>query len=78
MIDPNYPDHAKFQTPEYDQWQEFYPDAQELVPDKSETPPFKGKPVHITVYKDANHVHDVLTRRSVSAILHFINNTPVK
>ncbi|MCP4273878.1 MAG: hypothetical protein GY781_18300, partial [Gammaproteobacteria bacterium] len=71
LIDPNYPDHAKFQTPEYDQWQEFYPDAQELVPDKSETPPFKGKPVRITVYKDADHAHDVLTRRSVSGILLF-------
>ena len=32
----------------------------------------------ITVYKDADHAHDVLTRRSVSGILLFINNTPVK
>ena len=34
--------------------------------------------MHVTVYKDAEHAHDVLTRRSVSGILLFINNTPVK
>ena len=78
MIDPNYPDHASFDTPEYNQWQEFYPDAQELLPDKAETPNPKGKPVRITFYKDADHAHDILTQRSVTGILLFVNNTPVK
>ena len=27
---------------------------------------------------DANHAHDVMTRRSVTAILLFINNTPIQ
>ena len=34
--------------------------------------------VRITVYKDADHAHDLVTRRSVSGILLFLNNTPVK
>ena len=78
LIDPNYPDHAKFQTPEYDQWQKLYPDVQELVPDKSETLPSKSKSVCITVYKDADYAYGILTKRLVSGILIFINNTPVK
>ena len=76
MIDPNYPPHASFDCPEYDQWREFYPDAEEILPDNM--PSVKGKAVRITVYKDADHAHDMLTRRSVTGILLFINNTPVK
>ena len=34
LVDPNYPDHSKFDTPEYNQWQEFYPDAYEISPAK--------------------------------------------
>ena len=78
MIDPSYPDHSMFETKEYDNWKEFYPDAQELIPEKSEMPSPKGLPARITVYKDADHAHDVLTRRSVSGILLMINNTPVR
>ena len=32
----------------------------------------------MTVYVDADHAHDILTRRSVTGILLMINNTPVK
>jgi hypothetical protein len=38
----------------------------------------KGKPVDITVYVDADHAHDQVTRRSVTGCILFINNTPVK
>ena len=38
----------------------------------------KGKKVQITTYVDADHAHDLVTRRSVTGILLFINNTPVK
>lgn len=78
MIDPRYPDHASFDTKDYDQWREFYPDAREEIPHISELPTPKGAPVRMTVYKDADHAHDMLTRRSVSGILMFMNNTPVK
>ena len=78
MIDPCYPDHSNFETKEYDQWHEFYPDAEEELPDARDMPTPKGPPVRITVYKDADHAHDMLTRRSVSGILLFLNNTPVR
>ena len=38
----------------------------------------KGNHVRITVFVDADHAHDQLTRRSVTGIILFINNTLVK
>ena len=38
IIDPKYPDHSQFDVANYDQWKEFYPDAEEMLPDKSEMP----------------------------------------
>ena len=38
MIDPNYPKHSVFPTPECDNWKEFYPDAEEYICDKVDTP----------------------------------------
>ena len=49
MIDPCYPDHSNFETKEYDQWHEFYPDAEEEIPDARDMPAPKGPPVRITV-----------------------------
>ena len=49
-----------------------------MIPDKSDIPTPKGPPMRLTVFKDANHAHDILTRRSVSGVLLFLNNTPVK
>ena len=36
IIDPKYPDHSQFNVEEYDQWKEFYLDAEEMIPDSSE------------------------------------------
>ena len=49
-----------------------------MLPDKSEMPPPRGPKMRITVYKDADHAHDLVTRRSVTGCLLFLNNTPVK
>jgi hypothetical protein len=76
IIDPKYPNHSQFDIADYDQWKEFYPDAEEEIPDPRPKP--KGPKVRLTVYKDSDHAHDVITRRSVTGILLFINNTPVK
>ena len=38
----------------------------------------KGKEVKITVYVNADHAHDLVTMHTVTGILLFINNTPVK
>ena len=78
LIDPKYPDHSQFPFEEYQQWKEFYPDAEEVKPPESMLPDMKGKRIRITVYKDADHAHDVVTRRSVTGVLLFLNNTPVK
>ena len=57
-------------------WDEQYPGAMEELPGDMPAP--KGKAVNITVYVDADHAHDQVTRRSVTGILLFVNNTPVK
>lgn len=77
-IDPNYPDHSGYPTPEYDNWKEFYPGSEEHIPDCDDIPEPLGPNVRMTVYKDADHAHDIVTRRSVTRILLFINNTPIK
>ena len=33
LIYPNYPDHFRYPTPKYDNWREFYPEAEEHIPD---------------------------------------------
>jgi len=57
-------------------WEEQYPGACEELPGNMPKP--KGNPVELTAYVDADHAHDQLTRRSVTGILLFINNTPIK
>jgi hypothetical protein len=59
-----------------DNWNEFYPDAEEELPFTMPTP--KGNHVRIMVFVVADHAHYQLTRRSVTGIIQFINNTPVK
>ena len=49
-----------------------------MITTKEERPMAKGPKVRITVYKDADHAHGVVTRRSVTGILLFVNNTPVR
>jgi len=57
-------------------WKEQYPGATEELPPDMPTP--KGKAVQVTTYVDADHAHDQVTRRSVTGILLFVNNTPIK
>ena len=57
-------------------WQEFYPDAEEELPPDRPTP--LNKKAQITIYVDADHAHDTVTRRSVTGILVFINQTLVR
>ena len=54
-------------------WNEYFPDAEEDIPLKSPEP--YGKEVKITVYVDADHARNLVTRRSVTGILLLINNT---
>ena len=51
-----------------------YGDVKEEIP--KDTPKPLGKRVIITTYQDANLLHDIVTGKSVTAILHFVNTTP--
>jgi hypothetical protein len=75
MINPKPFDHPKPKPPE-ESWKEYYPDAEEeLPPDRPE--PIARK-AQITIYVDADHAHDTVTRRSVTGIMVFVNQTLVK
>jgi hypothetical protein len=55
---------------------EFYPNAGKGIP--KDLPPEKGPRVRMTDYVDAEHVHDLVTRRSIIGILVMLNNTPIR
>ncbi|KAL7515917.1 hypothetical protein ACHAWX_000987 [Stephanocyclus meneghinianus] len=57
-------------------WTEFYGDVEEEDP--PDIPEPLGKPVHLNVFIDADHVGNVVTRRSHSGIFIFVNNTMIK
>ena len=69
------PDHSNVVLPKQN-WKELYPDAVEELP--ADMPEPKGEPVIITTNFDADHAHDLETRRSVTGVLIFLNNTPVQ
>jgi hypothetical protein len=57
-------------------WQELYPSlVEELLPNMLDP---KGKSVKLTTYVDADHASDQVTRKLVTGILMFANNTAVK
>ena len=56
-------------------WTEFFPGACEDLPTKC--PHAYGDDVKITVFVDADHARNRLTRRSVTAILLLANNMPL-
>jgi hypothetical protein len=57
-------------------WSKFYPDlSREIVP--SDAPEALGVPVQINMFCDASHATDLITRRSTTGILFFLNGTPI-
>jgi hypothetical protein len=76
LVDPNYFDHSACHDEKYTTWKEFYPDAEEALP--PEQPITAGMKARLTIYVDADHAHDLLTRRSVTGIIVFLNKTPIK
>jgi hypothetical protein len=71
----NEPDYSDYQDPEYDWSLSGYGDVKEIIP--TDIPEPKGKYVTLSHYFDANLYHDMVTGRSVTAILHFLNQTPM-
>jgi Reverse transcriptase (RNA-dependent DNA polymerase) len=52
-----------------------YPDAKEDV--GTDFPPAFGRELDTTVFFDADHAHDHVTRRSISGLIVFVGSTPV-
>jgi hypothetical protein len=78
IIDTSYPDHSLYPVEDHSNWMDFYPDAGEEVPIPKNFPPEKGPKVRMTVYVDADHAHDLVTRRPITGILVILNNTPIR
>ncbi len=74
VFDPAYPkiDDRRFKTVD---WKDFYPKAIDELPPGMPEP--LGLPVKISCFVDADHAGNLLTRRSHSGILIFLNKAPI-
>ena len=76
LVNPELPKHEKYPTEDHGTWEEFYPDAVEEIP--NDMPESKGKEMKITIWVDADHAHDQVTRKSVTGIVVMINGMVYK
>jgi hypothetical protein len=76
IIDTSYPDHSMYPVEDHPNSIEFYQDASEEIPE--DLPPGKGPRLRMTVYVNADHAHDLVTRRSITGILVMLINTPIR
>ena len=56
-------------------WTDFYGDVEEALPIDMPVP--RGRPVTISAFVDANHAGNVVTRRSHTGIIIFVQNAPI-
>ena len=68
------PDYSCYKPMEQD-WSQVYGPTQEEIPEDAPEP--RGKPVITTTFADANLMHDLITGRSCTGILHLVNKTPI-
>ena len=68
-------DFSSLKDQEYDWTRSVYSGACEQIP--HDIPEPLGKHVHTTHYVDANLHHDLATGKAVTAVLHFLNQTPI-
>ena len=69
------PDFSSLKDQEYDWTRSVYSGACEQIP--HDIPKPLGKPVQTTHYVDASLHHDLGTGKAVTAVLHFLNQTPI-
>jgi hypothetical protein len=72
----SYPDHSIYPVEDHSNWMEFYPDAGEEIP--KDLPREKGPRARMTVYVDADHAHNLVTRRYITGIHVMPNNKPIR
>ena len=68
-------DEGAFANVTPDQWRDFYGDLTEELPPRMPEP--LGKAMDITCFVDADHAGNIITRRSHTGILIFIQNAPI-
>ena len=69
------PDYSGLPEKHYDWERSVYGNVKEQIPKDAPKP--LGKRVVLTSYVDANLHHDLVTGRSVTGVIHFVNQTPV-
>ena len=74
-VNTNEPNYDRIPHKVYDWEHTCYRGAKEEIPKDAPEP--KGKPVVTTTCVDANLLHDLISGRSVTGIIHFFNNTIV-
>ena len=76
VMDPNLPliDESAFNTDA--DWKEFYGDVIEEDPPRMPEP--LGKALMQTLFVDADHASNVVTRRSHTGVFHFLNNAMIE
>ena len=68
------PDYSHLPKQEYEWTRTVYGNVKEGIP-KNVTKPLVKRVITIT-FLDANLLHDIVTCKSVTAVLHFVNTTP--
>jgi hypothetical protein len=76
IVDTTYPGHSIYPAEDHPNWRDFYLDAEKEI--SYDLPMSKGSKVRMTVYVDADHAHDLVTRRSSTGILMMLNNTSTR
>ena len=74
VFDPYAPELDLSQIVKAD-WSDFYPDASEEVSQRAPKP--RGRPVRINCFVDANHAGNLVTRRSHTGIIIYVQNAPI-
>ena len=76
LIRTSIPDYSSLPKDKYDWQQSIYGNVHEIIPDDIPEP--LGPEVVITTYVDANLCHDMTTGKSVTGILHLLNQTVIE
>ena len=72
VMDDAYFPHKELERPD---WSQFYPGAKEELP--SDMPEALGRPLQQTMFVDASHAANVVTRQSRTGVLIFLNRAPI-
>ena len=75
VMHPGRPNLPQDRFVESADWKDFYGDIAEEVP--PDAPPPLGQPVKIVIFVDANHAGNVVTRRSHTGYVIYVNNAPI-